>query len=79
MQPAEIDDPADTGRAGRLGHVLRADALGLLELVRATHRVHEVVDDVHVRESSRKGFGIAQVAASDLDVGRPRNVGQFLG
>ena len=78
MKAAQVHQPAHAGPLCRVDDVVgRLPLLGD-EILRRTHRMHQVVDDVDAFERLDKRFGLGEVAPCHLHVIAPRRVGKLV-
>jgi hypothetical protein len=79
MQAAQVDDSAHARLFRRVDDVFgRLPLLGD-EILRRSHRMHQVVDDVDAVERLDQRVLLGQVAARHFHVIAPRRVGQLVG
>jgi hypothetical protein len=78
VQPAEVNQPFDSGALRRGNDVACRLRLLVHEVRPGAHRVHEVVDDVDTVECRGQRVGVAEVAPNHLGTLAPWRVGEFV-
>ncbi len=78
MQPAQVDDPLDTGSGGRFGDVVGRASLDLFEVALGPHRVHEAANDVLAGARRFDGNRVGEIALDDRNQPGLGHVEEFL-